>query len=229
MNLLTIAGIRESLEYVRDHADVKYHNHGPRKGMIVTPEDFTPEQGYSLFLVQKFTPKLTVQLLENVTGLTLDGQELLDILSDEVYLAKVSDDLKTIGYTSPSDRQIFREVRRRLEITDFTRANPTVGAKELFREFFQAAQEVSLAPVNGLPNTAANEVTTAISQSPALEQINPEVVEPALVVEVPETTVVVEEPVATAEKAGVGSSLVSNGPTINVQGGRADRQRKGRN
>lgn len=115
MLMLTIEGLKTALLYVAENGrQITYFERGPKSGLFTLPESMSEDMQYHLRVVQLFEPKLTTRLSENYTVLSLDGQELYDILNDTQYLDSLHQQLRTQGYTSPSDRQIFRLLRERM-------------------------------------------------------------------------------------------------------------------
>lgn len=114
MVMLTIEGLKTALTYVHDNSKtIKYYEAGSKKGLIVT-EGMSEDEAYHLRVVELLQPKLTTKLSESFTALSLAGQELLDILRDEAYIASLSSYLNKQGYTHPSDRQVFRLLCERM-------------------------------------------------------------------------------------------------------------------
>lgn len=137
MVYLTLSGLRDALEYVHNHPrDIKFHTTGDRNGLMVNPEGFTDEQAYHLRIIQVLTPKLVTRLAEDYTALTLDGQELLDVLYDEPYLQAVVEKIKSLGFTSISDRQVFRFLKDEMAGMTTYRG---VQLPQMFDNFFDAA------------------------------------------------------------------------------------------
>lgn len=180
MNILELSSLKKALEYVRDTEKVETHSSGPKKGLITSPKEFTPTDSYALFIAQRFEPKLITQPFANTHVLTLEGQEMLDILSDDAYLEGIRQDIASLGYTSPSDRQVFRELRRRMDIVDFPAKQPNGSIKEFFTQFFEAAQETRLSAPATLNAITAEKVapadtneTLALAEEPQLEVLDP--------------------------------------------------------
>jgi hypothetical protein len=114
MIMLTIDGLKRALNYIQNNKSIKYHEFGPKKGLIAIPEGTPDDEAYHLRVIQLLEPKLLGKLADEYTVLTLDGQELLDVLSDDVYLLSLTAKLKGRGYSSPSDRQVFRLLREKM-------------------------------------------------------------------------------------------------------------------
>jgi hypothetical protein len=114
MIMLTIDGLKYALNYIQNNKSIKYHEFGPKKGLISIPEGTLDDEAYHLRVIQLLEPKLLSRLADEYTVLSLDGQELLDVLSDDVYLLSLTAQLKRRGYSSPSDRQVFRLLREKM-------------------------------------------------------------------------------------------------------------------
>ncbi|CNI68344.1 Uncharacterised protein [Yersinia frederiksenii] len=140
MLMLTISGLKQALNFIQSNSkNIKYNERGSRQGMIMVPEGLSEDEQYHLRLVQKMEPKLINPLSEGLTVLSLAGQELLDILSDDAYIVLLTDKLKSLGYTAPSDRQIFRLLQERMNVLPIADANPAMSLHEVFGAFFDAA------------------------------------------------------------------------------------------
>ena len=114
MVALTIDGLKKALTYIQDNSKtIAYYERSSKRGLIVT-DGLSEDEAYHIRVVELLTPKLITQLAESFTALSLAGQELLDILSDDAYLASLSNYLKRQGYSNPSDRQVFRLLTERM-------------------------------------------------------------------------------------------------------------------
>lgn len=117
MVMLTIDSLKNALNYINENGKkLKYydgHYNVSKAGLIVTDE-MTEEEAYHIRVVEFSNPKLVTKLAGSFTVLSIVGQELLDILSDDNYLNSLSAYLKKQGYSNPSDRQIFRLVCERM-------------------------------------------------------------------------------------------------------------------
>lgn len=119
---LTITGLKNALNYIQEYSkEIKFHGKyktdgqlDPKIGLIVTPEHFSEDDAYHLRVVQNLMPKLFTRLAEDYTVLSLDGQELLHVLNDEMYLSNLAAQIKTRGYSDAADVQIFKLLRERM-------------------------------------------------------------------------------------------------------------------
>lgn len=137
MVYLTLDGLRDALEFIHNNPrNIKFHTTGDRAGLMINPDGFTDEQAYHLRIAQVLTPKLVIRLAEDYTALTLDGQELLDVLNDEPYLQAIAEKIKSLGFTAVSDRQVFRYMKD--EMSRMT-ADQGVLLPQVFDIFFDAA------------------------------------------------------------------------------------------
>lgn len=116
MAALTIDGLKLALNYVHDNGkSISYYELGPKKGLIVT-DHLTEDEAYHLRLVQSLEPSLVRRLAEQYTLLSLDGQELLHMLSDEQYINSLRQQLqRDNGYSQPADVQVFKLLRKQLD------------------------------------------------------------------------------------------------------------------
>lgn len=180
MNILELSSLKRALEFVRDAEKVDTYPSGPKKGLIDAPKDFSKTDSYALFIAQRFEPKLITQPFAGTFVLTLEGQELLDIIADDVYVNSIREDLASLGYTSPSDRQVFRELRRRMDVVDFSPKAKSLDVREVFTQFFEAAQNTKLVAPTAFDAIAAKNVepADAIQESAAEESAELEVLDP---------------------------------------------------
>jgi hypothetical protein len=119
---LTIDGLRNALNFIQENSNEvkfygKYNSEGQleyKAGLIITPNGFSENEAYHLRVVQNLTPKLFTRLTEDYTVLSLDGQELLHVLNDELYLSDLSLKIKNRGYSNVSDVQIFKLLREKI-------------------------------------------------------------------------------------------------------------------
>lgn len=126
MAALTIDGLKRALNYVQDNSGITYYEVGPRKGLMVT-DQLTEDEAYHMRIVQSLEPRLIARLAEQYTLLSLDGQELLHMLSDDRYLDSLRLQLqRDNGYSQPADVQIFKLLRKQLEGTSPTTSWPDV-------------------------------------------------------------------------------------------------------
>lgn len=117
MTALTIDGLKRALNYVQDNNSITYYEVGPRKGLMVT-DGMSEDEAYHLRIIQSLEPRLIARLAEQYTLLSLDGQELLHMLSDDRYLDSLRLQLqRDNGYSQPADVQIFKLLRKQLEGT----------------------------------------------------------------------------------------------------------------
>jgi hypothetical protein len=116
MAALTIEGLKLALTYVQDNGkSISYYEVGPKNGLIVT-DHLSEEEAYHLRLVQSLEPRLVLRLAEQYTLLSLDGQELLHMLSDEQYINSLRQQLqRDNGYSQPADVQVFKLLRKQLD------------------------------------------------------------------------------------------------------------------
>lgn len=119
---LTISGLKNALNFVQENSrEIKFHGKNKsdgqpdsKFGLIVTPEYFSDEDAYHLRVIQNLTPKLFTRLAEDYTVLSLDGQELLHVLNDDLYLSNLASRVKARGYTEASDVQVFKLLREKI-------------------------------------------------------------------------------------------------------------------
>lgn len=161
---LTIEGLKNALTYVQDNSTITWYEVGPRKGLMVT-DGMSEEDAYHLRVVQSLEPRLIVRLAEQYTQLSLDGQELLHMLSDDRYLDSLRLQLqKNNGYTHPADVQIFKLLRKQLDGTA-----PTASWPDVIKMLVERSREK---PV--LPELEAT--TAVIEQNPVQQQsLDPEI------------------------------------------------------
>lgn len=115
MAALTIEGLKRALNYVQDNSSITYYEVGPKKGLMVT-DGMSEDEAYHLRIIQSLEPRLIARLAEQYTLLSLDGQELLHMLSDDRYLDSLRLQLqRDNGYSNPADVQIFKLLRKQLE------------------------------------------------------------------------------------------------------------------
>ncbi|HDL6962242.1 TPA: hypothetical protein PXM28_001484 [Yersinia enterocolitica] len=116
MAALTIDGLKQALTYIQDNGkSISYYEVGPKKGLMVT-DHITENDAYHLRIVQSLEPRLVIRLAEQYTLLSLDGQELLHMLSDEKYLNSLRLQLqRDNGYSQPADVQVFKLLRKQLD------------------------------------------------------------------------------------------------------------------
>lgn len=158
MTMLTINGLTAALEYIQNNSRMlAYHKDGYKKDLIETPDAFNEDQAYHLRVIQALEPKLVTRLAPDYTVLSLDGQELLDILQDDLYIDSLVARLKAYGYTAPSDRQVFRLLQDRMDALPITDSQ-AISLPEVFTSFFEAA-------------TSANSKVKAEAQAPVVEQV----------------------------------------------------------
>ncbi|HDC4619837.1 hypothetical protein [Enterobacter asburiae] len=136
MAMLTLSGLKAALLYIIENPDIGYDAKG-----AMNMSGFSKDQMYHMMLLQRFEPKLLARYATNYTGLTLEGQELYDILCDDEYLKKLEDDLRSRGYTQPSDRQIFSELRYHMHNRDTGKQSGgnDLSVKEFLTGLFDAA------------------------------------------------------------------------------------------
>lgn len=123
---LTIIGLKNALNFIQENSrEIKFHGKyktdgapDPKFGLIITPEGFSDDEAYHLRVVQTLTPKLFTRLAEDYTVLSLDGQELLHVLNDELYLSSLKSQIKSRGYTNASDVQVFKLLREKIVSDD---------------------------------------------------------------------------------------------------------------
>lgn len=140
MVMLTINGLKAALEFIQANSrTIFFITEGHKKGFIASPEGTNEEGAYHLRVVQMLKPTLITRLAPDYTVLSLDGQELLDILSDKAYLDSLVERLKACGYTAPSDRQVFRLLQERMNIMPVTDVTQTMSLPDVFNSFFDAA------------------------------------------------------------------------------------------
>lgn len=126
MAALTIDGLKRALNHVQDNSSISYYEVGPRKGLMVT-DQLTEDEAYHMRIVQSLEPRLVARLAEQYTLLSLDGQELLHMLSDDRYLDSLRLQLqRDNGYSQVADVQIFKLLRKQLEGTSPTTSWPDV-------------------------------------------------------------------------------------------------------
>jgi hypothetical protein len=115
MSFLTLNGLKKALRYIQDNSKtIKYHPFEPLKGMIVIPKNMPDDEQYHLFLVQKFEPRLIDKFSNELTLLSINGQEFLDVLSDDKYIEILKNQIKKLGYSEPSDRQIYKLLKQQM-------------------------------------------------------------------------------------------------------------------
>lgn len=151
MALMTLSSLKAILEYVQNHPrDIEfYSNKSPLEGFVKPPSGFTEDQKYHLILAKDlgFVKRLTPEY----TGLSLSGQEMLDILNDEVFIDHIKVALKAHGHAEPTDRQILREIRERLGrkhefIPLEEKQTPKPTLTEFARAFVDAITEAAAKP-----------------------------------------------------------------------------------
>ncbi len=115
MSFLTLNGLKKALQYVQENSKkIKYHPFEPLKGMIVIPKNVPDDDQYHLFLIQKFEPRLIDKFSNELTLLSINGQEFLDILSDDKYIETLRNQIRKLGYSEPSDRQIYKLLKQQM-------------------------------------------------------------------------------------------------------------------
>lgn len=123
---LTVESLKNALSFIQENSrEIKFHGEylspgvkNPLFGLIITPEHFSEDQAYHLRVVQNLTPKLLNRMAEDYTVLSLDGQELLHVLNDELYLSGLKSQIKSRGYTDASDVQVFKLLREKIVSDD---------------------------------------------------------------------------------------------------------------
>ncbi|MEX2990348.1 hypothetical protein [Serratia fonticola] len=119
---LTIEGLKSALTYIQDNSKtIAFHGKtkadgkpNPNHGLIIAPEHMSEDEQYHLRVIQALTPKLITRLNEDYTVLSLDGQELLHVLSDDAYLANLSAQITNQGYSTAADVQVFKLLREKM-------------------------------------------------------------------------------------------------------------------
>jgi len=115
MSFLTLSGLKNALQYIQDNKNIiRVHKFEPKKGFIIIPKELSEDEAYNLYLIQKFEPKLIERFGEELTILSINGQELFDILSDEKYIDGLRNHIRKLGYTEPSDRQIYKLLKQQM-------------------------------------------------------------------------------------------------------------------
>lgn len=164
MAALTIEGLKRALNYVQDNSSITYYEVGPRKGLMVT-DQMSEDEAYHLRIIQSLEPRLIARLAEQYTLLSLDGQELLHMLSDDRYLDSLRLQLqKNNGYTQPADVQIFKLLRKQLDGTA-----PTASWPDVIKMLVERSREKSVLPELDIP-------AQVIEQNPVQQQsLDPEI------------------------------------------------------
>lgn len=141
MAALTIEGLKRALNYVQDNSSITYYEVGPRKGLMVT-DQMSEDEAYHLRIIQSLEPRLIARLAEQYTLLSLDGQELLHMLSDDRYLDSLRLQLQqNNGYTQPADVQIFKLLRKQLDGTA-----PTASWPDVIKMLIERSREKPVLP-----------------------------------------------------------------------------------
>lgn len=165
MVMLTIEGLKKALAYIQDNSTtIRYYERSNKRGLIVT-DGMSEDEAYHIRVVELLQPKLITQLAESFTTLSLAGQELLDILSDDAYLATLSSYLKRQGYTSPSDRQIFRLLCKRMD------GNSDISWQEIIKDAVTDLVQPAISTVEAEVLEFADTVQLEQTGSPTAEKI----------------------------------------------------------
>lgn len=117
MVMFSIESLKQALIFIQEHSEsLQYYGKasGSKEGLIIS-DGMSDDEKYHLRIVQALKPALITKLADKYTALSLDGQELLHILNDEMYIHSLEVLLRREGYTSPSDVQIFKLLRKRLD------------------------------------------------------------------------------------------------------------------
>lgn len=172
MAALTIDGLKQALNYVQDSGkSISYYEVGPKKGLIVT-DHLSEKEAYHLRIVQSLEPSLVRRLAEQYTLLSLDGQELLHMLSDEQYINSLRQQLqRDNGYSQPADVQVFKLLRRQLEGT-----NPTTSWPDVIKMLVERSvnEKLILPEANSLLVNSVVEPTEIEEKTPVQSQPEPE-------------------------------------------------------
>lgn len=141
MTALTIEGLKRALNYVQDNSSITYYEVGPKKGLMVT-DGMNEDEAYHLRIIQSLEPRLIARLAEQYTLLSLDGQELLHMLSDEHYLDSLRLQLqRDNGYSNPADVQIFKMLRKQLD-----GSNPVASWPDVIKLLIERSREKVILP-----------------------------------------------------------------------------------
>lgn len=129
MITLNLSELAKALTYIQENmGKLKTHPRPPKKGLIVLPSGMSQIDEYHMFLAQNLSPNFTAHI-ENgdVTMLSINGQVMLGILSDEKYLDKCKKDLQKLGYTDPTDAMIYDFITQKLGKYAAIEKNPLVS------------------------------------------------------------------------------------------------------
>jgi hypothetical protein len=153
MITLNLADLAKALRYIQENmGKLKTYPHPPKKGLIVLPAGMSQVDEYHMFLAQNLSPNFTAHIANgDVTSLSINGQIMLGILSDEKYLDKCKKDLQKLGYSEPTDAMIYDFITQKLGKYSAVDSNPLVSLFAL-----QNNQERDITPLDlPLPDLSA--------------------------------------------------------------------------
>jgi hypothetical protein len=165
MSFLTLSGLKKALQYIQDNSrTIKYHPFEPLKGMIVIPKNIPDDEQYHLFLIQKFEPRLIDKFSNELTLLSINGQEFLDILSDDKYIEILKHQIRKLGYSEPSDRQIYKLLRQQMGDYSTPVTNPV---SEIIALMGSLTPEIDITPKWSVEQESEIELPSPPPEEPA--------------------------------------------------------------